>query len=202
MADIKKLTEKLTQMQRAFCEEYVIDFNATRAIEAAGSVATSKGSLNLLGCRLLSNVKIKPYLDHLIAERSDRVRVDATYVLEKLLAVVEVDLVKWADIGKRGADGELLVEMPEDIRKMVSSIERTDTTSKNGDTISRYKFKLMSKDKAIEMLGRHVGAFNDKLHIQADIRVHTITDLIASHSRDVTPETPQLEGNDDEEDHS
>lgn len=52
--------EGLTDKQRRFCEEYVVDWNATRAAIAAGY---SEKTADVQGSRLLGNVKVAEYID-------------------------------------------------------------------------------------------------------------------------------------------
>lgn len=73
---------KLTDKQKAFCEEYLIDLNATQAAIRAGySVDTAKQ----IGSQNLSKLDIAEKIAELKEERSKRVSVDADYVLQGLL---------------------------------------------------------------------------------------------------------------------
>ena len=42
----------------------------------------------------------------------------------------------------------------------------------------RYKFKLMSKDKAVELLGKHVGAFTENINLTGDVNINTFSDMV------------------------
>lgn len=55
----------MTPKQKIFCEEYVKDFNATRAYKAAYPTVKKDGSASAAGTRLLGNVNIKKYIDEL-----------------------------------------------------------------------------------------------------------------------------------------
>lgn len=57
----------MTEKQQRFCDEYLIDCNATRAAIAAGY---SKQTAYSQGQRLLKNVEIKNYIVHQQEERS------------------------------------------------------------------------------------------------------------------------------------
>jgi hypothetical protein len=144
------------------------------------------------GHELLNNPKVKTRLAKLIKDRNDSVKVDMFYVVEKLKQVMEADFTEWSDLGKDGMDISKLSDMPKHIRQMVSTMKRTDTTSRDGVTTSRFEFKLMDKTKCLEMLGKHVGAFTDKFHIDVDVKVKTFTDMVleAKQKRliDVTPD--------------
>ena len=60
MGQTLKGKDNLTDKQRRFCEEYVIDWNATRAAIDAGY---SGKTADVQGSRLLANVKVKKYID-------------------------------------------------------------------------------------------------------------------------------------------
>lgn len=70
----------LTDKQETFCREYLIDLNATQAAIRAGY---SKKTANEQGARLLANVSIQDRLAVLMAERNDRMQIDADWVLKE-----------------------------------------------------------------------------------------------------------------------
>lgn len=75
---------KLTGKQKRFCEEYLIDLNATQAAVRAGykpKTARSQGQ------RLLTNVDIQRCVTELMQQRSERVGVTADDVIRELRAV-------------------------------------------------------------------------------------------------------------------
>lgn len=76
----------LTPKQDRFCEEYLVDLNATQAAIRAGYSQKTAGSQ---GERLLRNVEISAKVAALKAQRSDRVEVTQDYVLAKLVENVE-----------------------------------------------------------------------------------------------------------------
>lgn len=69
---------KLTAKQEAFCQEYLIDLNATQAAIRAGySEKTAKD----MGCQNLAKPNISEYIAELKAERSERTLINADWVL-------------------------------------------------------------------------------------------------------------------------
>lgn len=61
----------LNDRQRRFCEEYVIDLNATQSDIRAGY---SKNTAAVIGSENLSKENIKKYLDKLMTEREEEIR--------------------------------------------------------------------------------------------------------------------------------
>lgn len=75
-----------TEKKEAFCQEYIKDFNASRAGAAIGYSEKTAGSQ---GSRLLKDVEIKKRIEELKAERAERVKIDADYVLKQAVKLHE-----------------------------------------------------------------------------------------------------------------
>ena len=75
----KKKEGKLTAKQQAFCEEYLIDLNATQAAIRAGYSAKTAV---VIGCENLIKPNISEVIQELMAKRSEKVGVDAEWVLK------------------------------------------------------------------------------------------------------------------------
>lgn len=84
----KIATQTLTQRQKAFCDQYLIDLNATQsAIRAGYSRHTAKEQAT----RLLANVHVKQYLDERIQDRVDRTEITQDMVLERFWQIATAD---------------------------------------------------------------------------------------------------------------
>lgn len=87
----KKSEKSLTAKQQAFCEEYLIDLNATQAAIRAGySEHTAKD----IACENLAKPNIAEKIAELKAERSKRVKIDADYVLTGLKELNDICMGK------------------------------------------------------------------------------------------------------------
>lgn len=73
--------QELQVKQKRFCEEYVIDLNATQAAIRAGY--SSKTSV-VQGSRLLSNANVQAEIQKLMNERSEKTGITAATVLERI----------------------------------------------------------------------------------------------------------------------
>lgn len=78
--------EGLTDKQRRFAEEYLLDSNATQAAIRAGYSAKTAEQQ---GSRLLSNVKVRAHVNGLQAKVSERVELTVAGVTTKLLGLSE-----------------------------------------------------------------------------------------------------------------
>lgn len=71
--------------QKRFCDEYLIDCNATQAAIRAGY---SKKTAKSIGQRMLTNVDLKAYIDEQLERIHNEKTADAKEVLEYLTAVM------------------------------------------------------------------------------------------------------------------
>lgn len=71
----------MNDKQQRFCEEYLIDLNATQAAIRAGYASKTAYSQ---GQRLLKNVEIAEHIAELKSNQSERTRITADKVLEEL----------------------------------------------------------------------------------------------------------------------
>ena len=76
----------LTEKQKAFCREYVVDLNATRAAIRAGY---SQKTARQIATENLSKPAIQEAIKVLQDERAERTQVDADFVVERLRAIAD-----------------------------------------------------------------------------------------------------------------
>jgi phage terminase small subunit len=77
---------KLTNKQEAFCQEYIIDLNATQAAIRAGySEKTAKEQ----GCQNLTKLNVQERVQELLDQRTERTQIDADYVLSSLKQIAD-----------------------------------------------------------------------------------------------------------------
>ena len=71
MGNVNK-DRSLTRRQQIFCQEYLVDFNATRAAKAAGYKAKN---LSVAGSEILRNPKVQTFVKARIESRSQNATV-------------------------------------------------------------------------------------------------------------------------------
>lgn len=139
---------RLTGKQKAFAEEYVQDFNGTRAARAAGY----KGDANTLSSLAWENLRkdnIKKYIRQLLTDRT----MSAEEVLEKLRLVAVTDVSPYMN-----DDGEISVSSLREAG--LGYLIKGSRNTRQGVII-----ELMDKQKALVDIGRHHGLFTDKTEI-------------------------------------
>lgn len=82
-------TQELTDRQARFCEEYLIDLNATHAAIRAGY---SEKTANEQGARLLANVSVQEKIAELKAELAKRTEMTQDSVIQELAAVARAEI--------------------------------------------------------------------------------------------------------------
>ena len=153
----------MTDRQKIFCQEYLIDLNATQAAIRAGySVKTAQEQSS----RLLSNVMVQREIERLKAERSRRTGITADRVLQELARIGFVnpmDIIDSEDATVRNSAGT-------DDTAAIASVKVKIIPTKDGNGIER-EVKLHDKVKALELMGKHLGMFTDKVDLNANLPV-------------------------------
>lgn len=154
---------KLNRKQQLFVDEYLIDLNATQAAIRAGySVHTAKE----IGCENLSKPNIQEAIAKAMAERSKRTGVNQDRVVLELAKMAFVNIADVVDV-KTGAVKENATE--EDLA-CIQSIKYKKSEGASGTTIER-EVKLADKKQNLELLGRHLGMWKDKLDLNVSLPV-------------------------------
>ncbi len=156
------MAKKLTDKQKKFVEEYLIDLNATQSAIRAGY---SPKTANEQGARLLANVSIQEAISKAMAERSRRTGINQDRIVQELARIAFVKITDVVD-----PDGEINTNASDDDLACIESYKVEDSDSVNGSS-SKREVKLASKIKALELLGKHVGMWNDKIQVDVSIPV-------------------------------
>lgn len=142
----------LNDRQKAFCDEYIIDFNGARAARDAGY--TGKDT-NVTAAKLLTNSNIQEYIQHLIALRSERTQITADKVIAEIAKVAFHNAEDFYD------DEGLkpLSELSSEAKAAISSYQTKRIKIGKDEHVDVPIMKVHDKMKALELLGKHVGAF-------------------------------------------
>lgn len=147
---------KLTAKQKRFCQEYVIDLNATQAAIRASYSKKTSGSQ---GQRMLKNVEIQKYISELKKSASELLEISHQDILKKLNAWVESDITEVV-----GLSMDEVKALPKEIKQLITEVKHSRKTYLMGEipvTEDVFQFKFVSKERAIDMINRHT-AFYEK----------------------------------------
>ncbi len=147
---------KLTEKQQRFVDEYLIDLNATQAAIRAGYSAKTA---DVQGSRMLGNVKVQQAVAEAMAARSKRTGVNQDRVV---LELAKLAFVKMTDVVD--SHGRIKDTATDDDLSCIESIKYKESDNEFGGSVER-EVKISSKLKALELLGKHLGMWNDKLDV-------------------------------------
>ena len=156
------MAKKLTKKQQLFVDEYLIDLNATQAAIRAGySVESARD----IGCENLTKPNIQQAIAKAMAERSKRTGVNQDRVV---LELAKIAFVKMTDIVDD--EGRIKSDATDDDLACIESVKFKESYSDTGSMTER-EVKIASKMKALELLGKHLGMWNDKIDVNVAVPI-------------------------------
>ena len=159
----------MTKKQKRFVEEYLIDLNATQAAIRAGySPDTAKS----IGSENLTKPDLQARIAKAMAERSKRTGVSADRVVMEL---AKIAFVNAGDV----IDAETATLKPDAAREDTAAIQSVKVKTFGEDGLER-EIKMADKLKALELLGKHLGMFKDKVELSGTLETekNKLDDLI------------------------
>lgn len=130
---------KLTDKQKEFVRQYLVDLNATQAAIRAGySMKTAYRQ----GADLLQKTSIREAIEKAQAKRARRVEVTQDYVLSNLVEVVERTMQRAPVLDRKGEQ----------------------VTDEEGRAV--WTFDAKGANRALELLGKHLGIFADRVRAE------------------------------------
>lgn len=133
--------KKISQQQEMFCQEYIVDYNGTQAAIRAGY---SEKTAAAQSARLLRNVNILARIRAIQKER-----------LEKLAVTQESVILNLLDVYDRCMQAKPVLEWDYDEKKYIETGE--------------YTFDSKGALKAMEMIGKHLAMFTNKVEHSGSI---------------------------------
>lgn len=152
----------LTDKQRRFVDEYLIDLNATQAAIRAGY---SEKTAYRTGADNLRKPQIAKAVSEAKNSRSERTKIDADWLLRRLADEAEADINDLYD-----EDGSLkpVKDWPEIWRKGLVAGVDIEEIREDGRTVGMVrKIKLSDRVKRLELIGKHVDvqAFREQVGV-------------------------------------
>src|SRR5690606_26802856 len=104
------------------------------------------------GSRLLSNVKVRARIEELQNERKEKLELDAQWVLDKLTEVVSMSM-------------------------RAKPVEKWDYQERKLVETGEYVYDSNGANKALELIGKHLGMFKDKIEHSGNVGVQIVDDI-------------------------
>ena len=158
--------ENLTDKQKRFCDEYLIDLNATQAAIRAGY---SEKTAQEQSSRLLSNVMVQKYMQEKMKEKDKELIADSEEVLRYLTAVMRRELKESVVVTLKT---ERTFFAPDS-----KGVMRKETIKEEVPEIVEIPAKLSDANKAAELLGKAHCLFTDKVGLEGTTKVVIVDDI-------------------------
>jgi phage terminase small subunit len=182
----------LTAKQKRFCEEYLIDLNATQAAIRSGY---SPKTAEQTASRLLRNVKVQEYMAKRQKELSRSTEITQERVIKELALIAFSNNADYAHVVekkmKAEVGGALVDVLDEDgkpvMYRTVEPVLTEELTEEQKRALAVIKkgrdgleVKSCDKVKALELLGKHLGIFTDKIEANVnDTAKNELAELLA-----------------------
>src|ERR1051326_6258252 len=151
----ERKTDGLTDRQRAFVREYLIDLNAIKAAERAGY---SPGGARYAARDILTKPAVRAAVGAALKERGERTKITQDRVLQEIEHMALLDVSSLTTI----TSVEEISSLPENIRRAIVGWKY--------DRFGNLELKR-AKETALQMLTKHHGLLNDKIEIDAVVNV-------------------------------
>lgn len=138
-----KSNDNLTDKQKMFCQEYIKDFNGTRAAIAAGY---SKNTARAIASDNLTKLDIQEYLKKIMKKRADKLEIDQEYVLQNIVEVQQ----------------RCMQHKPVMVFDKVEKeyVQVTDINAE-GEEVGVYTFDAGNANKSLDMLAKYTGFYEE-----------------------------------------
>lgn len=137
----------MTEKQKIFADEYLIDLNATRAYRAAYPNCKKNSSADAAARKLLGKARIREYIDARLEEMRSKRVADAQEVMEHLTEMMRGEINEEMVVVEGTGDGCSAARI---VEKQVSARDRL---------------------KAAELLGKRYGLYTEKVETDMDMEL-------------------------------
>lgn len=159
------MAAKLTPRQAAFTQEYLVDLNATQAAIRAGYSAKTAYRT---GADNLRKPQIAAAIQEAQEARAERTRITQDRVAEEIAKLAFSNMLDYMTVT---SDGYAVVDLSALTRGQAAAItelqvdEYVEGRDDDARLVKRIKFKLTDKKGALELLGKHLGMFTDRVDV-------------------------------------
>ena len=171
----------ITEKQKRFADEWLVDLNGTRAYKVAYPSVKKDETAKAAASRLLTNVNVKAYIQERQKEREKLTEITQDRVLHELALIAFAKASDYARVVEKDAmvevDGNMVPVLDEDGNQVkyrtvepILTDELTEDQKKAIAVIKKgrdgFEIKPYSKIQAMELLGKHLGMFTEKVEVK------------------------------------
>lgn len=174
----------LTQKQKQFVAEYLVDLNATAAAKRAGYKDPN------IGRQLITKTNVSSAIQKAIQDRERRTEITQDMVIQELAKLGFFDIRKLFDKDGKPLD---ISRVDGDTAAALVGLDVQDVTESDGNYIGPIKkYRMADKIKALELLGKHLGVF-DSRGGKPMARENNLLEAIMSAGEVDTDDLPEVE---------
>lgn len=169
----KPYTLQVKELHKNFIDEWFNNgYNAVKAIQTVNP-GISYSYANTLSRSILKAKNIQPYIEQKRSELKEATGIQTEQVLKELITYAYSDATDYVGLTK-----EELRELPPEVRRCIqgtSTKRRTFKDNKGNTTIDEViTIKLIDKVKAIEMINKHIGFYEEDNKQKKSINIESL----------------------------
>jgi phage terminase small subunit len=178
--------EVLSEKQRIFCREYILDWNATRAAKSAGY---SEDTAYAIGAENLRKPKIQAYIAEIQKDLEKVAGISRLRIINEHLNIVNTSIAHLHNTWITRKEFENLTDGQKSAIAELSyqtRIEKDYSTNPDGDIVQvdYVKIKLYDRQKSMDSLSKMLG-YNEAEKVQHSGEIKGFTIAAASGKRTV-----------------
>lgn len=154
----------MTEKQKRFCDEYLIDCNATRAYREAYPNCKKNSSADAAARKLLGNTRIREYIKKRLAEKEDALIAKQDEVLQTLTRVL------------RRQEPDTVVVTCKERRSGYDENGKKVIVEKEVPQLVQVLTRVSDLNKAAELLGKRYGLYTDTIEQTVDAELNITVD--------------------------
>ena len=184
---------KLTAKQRLFVSEYLIDLNATQAAIRAGY---SEKTAEQMAYKLVQKSSVQEAIQKAMKNREQRINITQDKVLSELAKIAFANGTDFAKVitgtcKRKRWDEDEQAEVETDVEEQFVQLVDTDALPPDKKAAisaikeTRYGIAIESCDKvrALELLGKHLGLFREKIELSGELNTNPFEGLTEAQLR-------------------
>lgn len=152
LTDIDAVKASLTDKQRRFCEEYVVDLNGTQAAIRAGY---SQDSAKEIAYENLTKPHVRKFVDHLKNNLSEATGITAVWIAQQYHKMATVGI---SDVYEGWFNKSKLEELPQNVKDCIKKIETRKVSLGSKGVEEQVKLEFYDKQIALKALRDMLGA--------------------------------------------
>lgn len=160
----------LSDKQKRFCDEYLIDLNATQAAIRAGY---KEKYAHTNANKLLQNTTIQKYISERKIDRVERTEITQDMVLRELAVIAFSNATDYAKVVEKEGITDQGKPITYKTVELVPTEGLTEEQKKALAVIKEGKYGLevkpYDKVRALELLGKHLGMWTEKVEVEGKI---------------------------------